>query len=77
MYLNLRYKPKKEDLVVEYYLEPNKTSLKDAADKLAGESSIGSWDKIKTLTPEIARKLKPSIFYLKNNRIKVAYTSEL
>jgi len=76
-YINLNYKPKKEDLVVEYYLEPNRLPLKKVAEMIAGESSIGSWDKIQTLTPKIAKKLKPSIFYVRNNIVKIAYTSEL
>ena len=46
---------------------------------MAGESSIDSWDKLTTMTPEIAKRLKPHVFMIdrKTGEIRIAYTSEL
>jgi len=46
---------------------------------IAGESSIGTWTKISTMNPKIAKTLKPHIFYVneKTNQIKIAYPEQL
>ncbi len=78
-YINLKYHPKKEDLVAEYYLEPDRISLEKAACHVAAESSIGTWTDVKTLDKRIIKKYKPNIFYInrKNKIIKVAYNPGL
>jgi ribulose-bisphosphate carboxylase large chain len=76
-YINLKYKPSSDDLVAEYYVEPNKVSIHEAAENLAAESSIGTWTDIWTMKPDIAKKLKPHVFSIKGNYIKIAYPSEL
>ncbi|MCX8190193.1 MAG: type III ribulose-bisphosphate carboxylase [Candidatus Diapherotrites archaeon] len=79
-YIDLNYRPTKKDLVCEYYLEPAKgLSLEEAATHLAGESSIDTWTDILTLSPTIAKRLKPHVFFIDNERntIKVAYNPEV
>jgi ribulose-bisphosphate carboxylase large chain len=79
-YIDLRYKPTKNDIVCEYYLEPAKgVSFEKAATNIAGESSIDTWSDILTLSPEIARKLKPHVFFIDKKRktIKIAYHTDL
>ncbi len=80
-YVNLEYKPTKKDLVVMYYVEkaPQCKDLEQACEEIAKESSIGTWTEIKTLSEDIAQRLKPSTFYIdsKNNLIKIAYSEEL
>jgi len=76
-YIDLRYKPTKNDLVAEYHLEPNKISIKEACQHVAGESSIGTWTDIVTMDEYIAKKLKPHVYSIKGNEIKIAYPSEL
>jgi len=76
-YINLKYKPSTDDVIVEYYVEPNKISIHEAAEQIAAESSIGTWTTIITMNPRIARKLKPKVFSIKENHIKIAYPSEL
>ncbi len=80
-YVNLEYKPTKKDLIVMYYVEkaPQCKDLEHACEEIAKESSIGTWTEIATLSEEIARRLKPSAFYIdsENNLIKIAYTEEL
>lgn len=80
-YVNLDYKPNKNDLVAMYYVEkaPRCKDLEHAAMEIAKESSIGTWTDIATMSAEIADRLKPSTFYIDNENqiIKIAYTKEL
>lgn len=76
-YIDLTYKPKKEELVAEYYIQPSKTSLWNAANAVAGESSIDTWSTIETLSPKIFNKLRPHIYDIKGNIIKIAYPTDL
>jgi len=78
-YIDLKYKPSKKDLVAEYYVEPNRINLKTVSNHIAAESSIGTWTAISTLTPRIAKKLKPSVFSINKKKkiIKIAYHEEL
>jgi ribulose-bisphosphate carboxylase large chain len=80
-YVDLDYKPNKNDLVAMYYVEkaPRCKDLEHAAMEIAKESSIGTWTDIATMSAEIADRLKPSTFYIDNENqiIKIAYTKEL
>ena len=78
-YINRSYKPSRNDLVVKYFLEPNKVSFEKAAENIALESSIGTWTTISTMNLHIAKNLKPNVFELskKTNTIKIAYPQEL
>ena len=79
-FVNKKYKPKKTDLIVMYRVEPIKgVSLERICELLAGESSIGTWTKISTMNPKIAKSLKPSAFYInkKKNLVKIAYPEKL
>jgi len=78
-YIDLKYKPQKTDLVCEFYLEPNNTTIENAASNVALESSIGTWTDIGTMNKRIAKTLKPSVFYInkKENIIKIAYNENL
>jgi ribulose-bisphosphate carboxylase large chain len=79
-YTDLSYKPGKNDLVAEYYMEPRKgVKFHKAANHVAAESSIGTWTDITTLDEAIARKLRPSIYYMNKRRgiIRIAYDQEL
>ncbi len=78
-YIDLRYKPGKNDVVTEYYMEPNRISFEKACNHVAGESSIGTWTAVHTMNPSIAKKLRPSVFDInkKTKEIKIAYPKEL
>jgi ribulose-bisphosphate carboxylase large chain len=80
-YVNLNYKPSDNDLIAMYYVQISKEcrNLQHASEEIAKESSIGTWTEIATLSSEIAQRLKPSIFYIdqEKNIIKIAYTNEL
>jgi len=79
-FVQIGYKPKyNQELIATFYVEPRKVSFQQAADAVAGESSIGSWAELKTLNPELADRLKARVFYLdeKKKIIKIAYPMDL
>ena len=78
-YVDLSYIPTKNDLVVLYYVEELNNNLEKASEEIAKESSIGTWTEISTMSEDIARRLKPSVFHIdkQRNLIKIAYTEEL
>ena len=77
-YINTSYKPGAKDLVAEFYVEPARgVSLEKAAENVALESSIGTWTTISTMNPRVAKQLKPSVYYIKDNIIRVAYPEKL
>lgn len=76
-YINLNYRPSETDLICEFRIEPEKESMiRDAAEKIASESSIGTWTEIKTMKPRI-KNLAAKVFEIKGNWIKVAYPIDL
>lgn len=80
-YLDLNYEPSNKDLKVMYYVEKavDTSSLEKASEEIAKESSIGTWTEIATLSEDIAKRLKPSVYHIneKENIIKIAYNEEL
>jgi len=76
-YINLSYKPNKDDLVMEYHVEPNRISIEKACEQIAAESSIGTWTDIGTMNEQIASKLRPTVFSIEKNEVKIAYSSDL
>lgn len=78
-YVNLRYKPKRSDLICEFYVEPTKKeTLKRAAGAVASESSVGTWTDVTTSTPN-CKRIAAKVYDLdfRNNVAKIAYPSEL
>lgn len=77
-YVDLKYRPK-DEVVCLYRVEPSEVSFEEAVNHMAGESSIDTWSEISTLSPELARKLKPHVFFIdkKNSLVKVAYKTDL
>ena len=79
-YLKLSYKPQKNDIVAIYKVEPSRgLGLKEVAQKIAAESSIGTWTKLTTLREDIFNKLSAKVFYVSEKRkiIKISYPIEL
>ncbi len=79
-FINLKYRPKKTDLVLQFRVFPSKEfNIKEAASMVAGESSVGTWTDVKTMNKEIGKTLSPKVFSIssKKNRIKIAYPIEL
>jgi len=79
-FINLKYKPKKTDVVCQYKITPARgQTLKKVASEVAGESSIGTWTDVKTMDKKINKSLSPKIFYIdkKNKRVRIAYPIKL
>ena len=75
-FVNLKYKPKPSDLVCLFRVEPNKVSIKKAAETIALESSTGTWAELKT-EQKYMQKLAAKVFSIKGNLVEIAYPSEL
>jgi ribulose-bisphosphate carboxylase large chain len=81
-YVDLNYKPNEKDLIAMYYVERTPEvcpTLEQACEEIAKESSIGTWTDIITMSKEIAEKLRPSTYYIdeEKNIIKIAYPQDL
>jgi len=71
-FINLKYKPK-NDLVCLFKIVPNRISMKKAANTVALESSVGTWDKVKGLNDKVIEELGAKVFSIKKNKVKIAY----
>lgn len=79
-YLDCNYRPTKEDLVCEYYIEPAKgITLESAAQRIASESSIGTWTDIGTLNQNTFLELSPKVCFVdkKKGVVRIAYSKKL
>ncbi len=75
-YIDTDYTPKDTDIVATFRVDPHpEETFESAANKVAAESSIGTWTDIKTMLPEIYETLRPHVFYLDPQKkiIKIAY----
>jgi len=75
-FLNLKYRPKSSDLICLFRVEPNKVSIKKAAETVALESSTGTWSEL-TTEKKYMQKLAAKVFSIKGNFVKIAYPVEL
>ncbi len=72
------YIPSDNELIAVFKVKPAEgQTLKDAAGRIASESSVGTWTTLSTLTPK-AREIMAKAYYLsKDGLVKVAYPIEL
>ncbi len=76
-FVDLKYKPKRTDLVCLFRFEPAKgISTKEAVGRIAAESSNGTWTTLSTLTSRI-RRMRARAFEIKGPYVKIAYPIEL
>src|SRR3989344_2317919 len=72
-FVDLSYKPKKTDLKVLFYFEPEKgMSVKEAIGRIASESSTGTWTTLFTL-PSRMKGLMATAYKIEGNFVYVAY----
>lgn len=79
-YIDIGYIPDETEFVCEYHLEPaSGVSFEEACSYMAGECSIGAWNDISLLSPKLAERLKPHIFYIdkKKHTLRVSYPQDL
>jgi len=74
-FVNLKYKPKSNDLICLFRVEPNKISMKEAAATVALESSVGTWTDVHE--KKYVNKLAAKVFFIKGRMVKIAYPSGL
>ncbi len=74
-FVQLGYKPR-DDLVCLFRVSPNKTSIKEAANTVALESSTGTWTDVSS-DKQYVHKLGAKVFSIKRDRVKIAYPSGL
>ena len=76
-FVDFGYTPAKNDLVCLYYFEPAKgMSAKEAAGRIASESSAGTWTTLHKLPERVAR-IKAQAFHIEGKYVKVAYPLDL
>lgn len=79
-FVNTKYKPKRSELICEFYVEPSRVSMKHAAGGVAAESSIGTWVEVKTMHKYVEKKTA-TVFEIKGDKkqavIKIAYPIDL
>jgi len=75
-YVDLNFKPSKNDLVCEFFIEPLGMSMREAVGAVAAESSIGTWTET-TTTKQYVERLAAKVFEINKNNVKIAYPSEL
>ncbi len=75
-YIDLKHKPEKSDLICLFRIEPERVSIREAAENVAAESSIGTWTEVQTMNSRI-KKLGAKVFEIKGNSVKIAYPLEL
>ncbi len=76
-FVNLNYRPSKNDLICLFRVEAIKgLSIKEVANTIALESSIGTWTDVKT-KKDYVNKIAAKVFSIKGNYVKIAYPSAL
>ena len=65
-FVDLGYKPGKKDLICLFRVEPNKVSIKEAANTVALESSIGTWTEVSS-SQDYVNELGAKVFSIKGN----------
>ena len=75
-FVNLEYTPKEIDVICTFRIEPAGISMKEAAGRVAAESSVGTWTELTTVKPYID-KLAARVFNIEGNIAKIAYPQEL
>jgi len=76
-FVDLGYKPAKDELVALFYFEPETgISKKEAIGRIASESSTGTWTTLFKMPPRM-KKLQATGFSVDGNYVKIAYPLEL
>lgn len=75
-FVDLAYRPKADDVICDFFVEPRDTGMVEAAGGVAAESSIGTWTELTTIKPYV-EKLAAHVFSFSGKNIRVAYQIEL
>nr|VDD89138.1 RuBisCO long chain, Form III-b [uncultured archaeon] len=73
-FVDLNYKPGKDDLVCLFYFEPAEgISIKEAIGRIAAESSNGTWSETEYGSKPHIRKIRARAYTINGNYVKIAY----
>lgn len=76
-FIDLHYKPYKDELIVLFYFEPAEgINRNEAIGRIASESSTGTWTTLFKLPPRM-KKLMATGFEVEGNFVKVSYPLDL
>ena len=76
-FVDLKYKPSPTDLLCLFRVQPaSGFTIKDAAGRVASESSVGTWTEVTTMRPRI-RKLMAKMCRIDGSLLTVAYPIRL
>ncbi|MDP6612906.1 MAG: type III ribulose-bisphosphate carboxylase [Candidatus Hydrothermarchaeota archaeon] len=76
-FVDLGYKPEKEELVCSFYVEPaTSESVERAAGAVASESSVGTWTPVPGLHSEQPMKIAATCYEINGNWVKISYPVE-
>ncbi|MCD6575845.1 MAG: type III ribulose-bisphosphate carboxylase [Nanoarchaeota archaeon] len=77
-YINLGYKPKKDELIAVYKFKPRKgVGKKEAAGAIAAESSTGTWTTLSTMTLKRMTKIGAKVYKMYGDYAEIAYPLDL
>ncbi len=72
-FVDFKYTPAKDDIVVLFYFEPDRgITVKEAIGRIASESSTGTWTTLYKLPPRM-KKLQAVAYEVDGNYVKIAY----
>ena len=74
--MSTNYRPKDDDVICDFRIEPLGISIKEAAGGVAAESSIGTWTELSTMKSYVA-DLHATVFRLQGNQARIAYPIDL
>jgi ribulose-bisphosphate carboxylase large chain len=74
--VNTGYRPKDDDVICDFRIEPLGISIKEAAGGVAAENSIGAWTELSTMKSYVA-DLHATVFRLQRNQARIAYPIDL
>jgi len=75
-FVHLGYKPTGNDLICLFRVTPNKISIKEAANIVALESSVGTWTQVHS-SKAYVNKLAAKVFSISKDKVKIAYPQGL
>ncbi len=76
-FIDLGYKPAKDEIVTLFYFEPGEgISKREAVGRIASESSTGTWTTLFKLPPRM-KKLMATVYRIEGNFVEISYPREL
>ena len=75
-FVDLKYRPKENDTICTFLVEPIGVGMKEAAGAVAAENSIGTWTELATSKPYV-EKIAAHVFSISGNQVQIAYPIEL